>query len=60
VETSTKTNAKPSTTDLKVAQNTPAASPAKGGILAALLRSPLVGADFNLVRPRVACRKVDL
>jgi len=32
----------------------------KGGILAALRRSPLVGVDLNLVRPRVDVRKVDL
>jgi len=32
----------------------------KGGILAALRRSPMVGADLNLVRPRIAGRKVDL
>jgi hypothetical protein len=33
--------------------------PKKGGILAALLRSPLVGADLNLARSREAGRKVD-
>lgn len=33
---------------------------AKGGILAALRRSPLVGADLDLVRPVVAGRRVDL
>jgi hypothetical protein len=32
----------------------------KGGILAALRRSPLVGADLNLERPRIDGRKVDL
>jgi hypothetical protein len=32
----------------------------KGGILAALRRSPLVGADLNLTRPRIAGRKVNL
>ena len=32
----------------------------KGGILAALRRSPLVGAELNLVRPRIAGRKVSL
>lgn len=31
-----------------------------GGILAALRRSPLVGADLDLTRPRDAGRKVDL
>lgn len=32
----------------------------RGGILAALRRSPLVGADLDLTRPREAARKVDL
>ena len=32
----------------------------KGGILAALRRSPLVGADLNLRRPRIEGRKVSL
>ena len=34
--------------------------PNKGGILTALRRSPLVGADLNLKRPVMAGRKVDL
>ena len=34
--------------------------PGKGGILAALRRSPLVGADLNLTRSRDTGRKVDL
>ncbi len=34
--------------------------PKPGGILAALRRSPLVGADLDLSRPRVAGRRVDL
>jgi hypothetical protein len=34
--------------------------PQKGGILAALRRSPLVGADLNLARSRGTGRKVDL
>ena len=34
--------------------------PNKGGILAALRRSPLVGADLSLDRPVIAERKVDL
>ena len=34
--------------------------PRKGGILSALRRSPLVGADLTLTRPVVAGRKVDL
>ena len=32
----------------------------KGGILAALRRSPLVGADLNFARPRIDARMVDL
>lgn len=32
----------------------------KGGILAALRRSPLVGADLKIVRPRITGRRVDL
>lgn len=32
----------------------------KGGILAALRRSPLVGADLNLARSREIGRKVDM
>jgi hypothetical protein len=34
--------------------------PDKGGILAALRRSPLVGADLDLARPREEGRDVDL
>jgi len=34
--------------------------PRKGGILAALRRSPLVGADLNLARSHEAGRKVNL
>jgi hypothetical protein len=34
--------------------------PKKGGILDALRRSPLVGANLNLVRSRETGRKVDL
>lgn len=34
--------------------------PDKGGILAALRRSPLVGADLDLIRPREEGRDVDL
>jgi hypothetical protein len=34
--------------------------PAKGGILAALRRSPLVGVDFDLTRPRETGRKIAL
>jgi hypothetical protein len=35
-------------------------APAKGGILAALRRSPLVGADLIMERPAAAGRKVEL
>ena len=35
-------------------------APAKGGILAALRRSPLVGADLDLRRPRDEGRKIEL
>lgn len=34
--------------------------PAQGGILAALRRSPLVGADLDLSRPRLEGRRVEL
>ena len=34
--------------------------PTKGGILAALRRSPLVGADLDLRRPNEAGREVDI
>ncbi len=34
--------------------------PKKGGILAALRRSPLVGADLDLTRSVTAGRKIDL
>lgn len=34
--------------------------PKTGGILAALRRSPLVGAEIDLGRPRVQERKIDL
>ena len=58
----------------KLAEDTPEASelrtavsksiaggpPRKGGILAALRRSPLVGADLDLERPREAGRKIKL
>ncbi len=33
--------------------------PRKGGILAALRRSPLVGADLDLTRPREGGRKIE-
>jgi len=43
-----------------VSQTIAAEAPKKGGILAALRRSPLVGADINLARSREPGRKVDL
>lgn len=42
-----------------VSQSIASEPPEKGGILAALRRSPLVGADLDLARPREAGRKVD-
>lgn len=45
----------------RAVQNALAGNPQKtGGVLAALRRSPLVGAELNLDRPREAGRKVDL
>ena len=41
-------------------RRTVSGEPKKGGILKALRRSPLVGADLNLKRPVMAGRKVDL
>jgi hypothetical protein len=43
-----------------VSQTIAGEPPGKGGILAALRRSPLVGADLNLSRSRDTGRKVDL
>lgn len=43
-----------------VAQTISGEPPKIGGILAALRRSPLVGADLDLSRPHVAGRKIDL
>ena len=43
-----------------VSQTIAGEPPKKGGILAALRRSPLVGADINLARSRETGRKVDL
>jgi hypothetical protein len=43
-----------------VSQTITGEPPKKGGILAALLRSPLVGADLNLARSHDTGRKVDL
>lgn len=43
-----------------VSRTITAEPPTKGGILAALRRSPLVGADLNLARSHEAGRKVEL
>jgi hypothetical protein len=43
-----------------VSQTIAGEPPRKGGILAALRRSPLVGADLNLARAHGPGRKVDL
>jgi hypothetical protein len=44
----------------KVAQAISGAPPKKGGILAALRRSPMVGTDLDLTRSTETGRKVDL
>ena len=43
-----------------VAQSMAGEPPGKGGILAALRRSPLVGADLDLTRAREDGRKVEI
>lgn len=43
-----------------VSQTVAGEPPQKGGILAALRRSPLVGADLDLGRPREEGRKVEI
>ena len=43
-----------------VAQGLAGEAPKKGGILAALRRSPLVGAEIDLSRPVEEGRKIDL
>jgi len=43
-----------------VSQTIAGEPPKKGGILAALRRSPLVGADLNLTRSREEGRKVEI
>lgn len=43
-----------------VSQSISGEPPKKGGILAALRRSPLVGADLDLNRPREEGRKVEI
>ena len=52
----------PEATRLRVAVGQAIAGdpPNKGGILAALRRSPLVGADLDLARPFEEGRKVDI
>ena len=45
---------------IAVTQTVAGESPKKGGILAALRRSPLVGADLDLTRPREEGRKVEI
>jgi hypothetical protein len=43
-----------------VSQTVAGEHPSKGGIVAALRRSPMVGADLDLTRSRKAGRKVEL
>lgn len=43
-----------------ISQTVSGAPPRRGGIVAALRRSPLVGAELDLARPRVEERKIDL
>ncbi len=43
-----------------VAESLTGEPPGKGGILAALRRSPLVGADLDLTRPHQGGRDVDI
>lgn len=43
-----------------VSQNLSGSPPSRGGIVAALRRSPLVGAELDLERPRVEAREIDL
>jgi transposase len=43
-----------------VSQSLAGEPPRKGGILAALRRSPLVGADLDVTRPRDAGRNVEI
>jgi hypothetical protein len=52
----------PEASELRAAVSTGLAGepPRKGGILAALRRSPLVGADLDLKRPREQGRKVKI
>jgi hypothetical protein len=51
----------PEAAEIRASIRQVSAEPArKGGILAALRRSPLVGAELNLIRPRIDGRKVSL
>lgn len=52
----------PEATELRstVTKSIAGVPPSVGGILAALRRSPLVGADLDISRPREEGRKVDL
>lgn len=52
----------PEAAELRAAVNRSVAGepPRKGGILAALLRSPLVGADLDLTRPREEKQRIKL
>ncbi|MFK0332432.1 hypothetical protein ACIQUB_14990 [Rhizobium sp. NPDC090275] len=52
----------PEASDLRatVSRSISGEPPAKGGILAALRRSPLVGAELDLDRPREEGREVDI
>jgi hypothetical protein len=43
-----------------VKQNVSGEPPKKGGILKALLTSPLIGSELDLTRPREEGRKVDI
>ena len=43
-----------------VSQSVAGEPPKKGGVLAALRRSPMVGADLNLTRSRQGGRKVEI
>jgi hypothetical protein len=43
-----------------VNQSIPCEPPSKGGILKALLASPLIGSELELTRPREEGRKVDI
>lgn len=52
----------PEATELRAAVSKSVAGepPKQGGVLAALRRSPLVGANLDLKRPRIKARKIDI